>query len=126
MICASAKSLAMHPSILKLASVVVLSAFVAVAFMFRYAFRTGESPADDGPRALISEFCGLWVGSFLLLLSFAGGTQLFHWCLRAAAAVAALCGFWLSSHFADTTEVPQTPDKEPTGFKNNSTELHLE
>jgi hypothetical protein len=32
--------------------------------------------------------------------------------LRGVAAFAALAGILLSNHFSDTTEVPETPDKE--------------
>ena len=46
--------------------------------------------------------------------------------LRIAAAVAALIGIALSVYFAATAEDPETPEKEPTGFKNDSTDLHLE
>jgi hypothetical protein len=41
-------------------------------------------------------------------------------------AAAALVGIVLSTYFAETTEVPETPDKELTGFKSDTTDLHLE
>jgi hypothetical protein len=46
--------------------------------------------------------------------------------LRGLGVLAALAGITFSMHFANTTEVPETPDKEPTGFKSDSTDLHLE
>ena len=49
-----------------------------------------------------------------------------QWSLRAAAALFAIAGIVLSSYFEDKTEVPETPDKEPTGFKNDVTTIHLE
>jgi hypothetical protein len=115
-----------HLSILKIVVFVVLSAFAAVAAMFRDAFQTGKSPSDNGPRAVISEFCGFWAGGFLLLLAFTSRTPTARWCLIAVSAVVGISGLLLASHFAETTEVPETADKEPTGFKNNTTELHLE
>jgi hypothetical protein len=32
----------------------------------------------------------------------------------------------MSVYFASTTEVPETSDKQPAGFKSDTTDLHLE
>jgi hypothetical protein len=58
--------------------------------------------------------------------SFTVDSKSLQWTLRGIAVVAALAGMFLSVHFANTTEVPETPDKDPTGFKNDSTSFHLE
>jgi hypothetical protein len=115
----------MHVSILKLVVFAVLTAFMAALAIFADAFRTGDSPSDDGPRALIAEFCGIWAGIFLFFLSFSAETVRLQWWLRGLAAVAALIGIGLSVYFADSTEVSETPDKEPTGFKSKLTDLNL-
>jgi hypothetical protein len=49
-----------------------------------------------------------------------------EWALRGVAALAAVVGFSLSAYFANTKEISETPDKEPTGFKNDTTGIHLE
>jgi hypothetical protein len=116
----------MHLPILKFAVIALASALFAVLAMFGHAFQTGGSPSDDGPRALIAEFLGLWIGFSFLVWSFTVAGRTTQWTLRGMAVFAALAGFALSTHFSDTTEVPETPDKEPTGFKNDTTDLHLE
>ncbi len=94
--------------------------------ILRYAFRSGEDPSGDGPSVLIVEFLGFWAAAFLLGWSFTVTPGPVLWTLRIAAAVAALIGIALSVYFAATAEDPETPEKEPTGFKNDSTDLHLE
>jgi hypothetical protein len=116
----------MHIPILKFVLIALASAFFAALAMFRYAFRTGESPSDDGPRALIAEFLGLWIGCILLIWSFTVARKTLEWTLRGVAGLCAIAGYGLSAYFANTTEVPETGDKEPTGFKNKTTDLHLE
>jgi cell division protein FtsW (lipid II flippase) len=116
----------MHFSILKFVAIALLSAVFAVMGMFRNAFRTGENPSDDGPRAFIAQSVGLWIGMFLCIWSFTVDGKTLQWTLRGTAIFAAVVGLGLSAFFANTTEVPETPDKEPTGLKNNTTSLHLE
>ena len=116
----------MHLPILKSVVITLASALAAALAMFRYAFDTGESPSADGPRALVAEFVGYWIGFILLVWSFTVEGKTVQWTLRGVAASAALAGILLSTYFSDTTEVPETPDKEPTGFKNDTTDLHLE
>jgi hypothetical protein len=60
----------MHYSFAKFVLIGIVSALVAVAAIFRDFFRKGEDPSDNGPRALISEFLGYWIGGFLLFYSF--------------------------------------------------------
>jgi len=116
----------MHFSVIKLVVITLGSAFFAALAMLRRAFMTGEDPSDDGPRALIAQYLGLWSGLFLFFWSFTVQGKTPQWSLRGLAAVMALVGLGLSIHFANTTEGPEPPDKGPTGFKNNSTDLHLE
>ncbi len=116
----------MHLSVLKFVLFAVGSALVAALGILRYAFNTGDDPSCDGPRALISEFIGYWIGGFLLVCSFVVEGKQLQWGLRGVAALAALAGVGLSFYFANTTEVPETPDKEPTGFKGDITSVHLE
>ena len=99
---------------------------MAVLIIFRDALRTGEDPSDDGPRALIAQSLGLWIGCNLLGWSFIVDGKFTQWALRGAAVAAALAGAGLSAHYANTTEVPETPDEEPTGFKSDATDPHLE
>jgi hypothetical protein len=94
--------------------------------MFRRAFRTGEDPSDDGPRALMSEFVGLWIGGFLLTWSFTVMSKNLQWTLRGIGIFAALLGLGLSVYFAGSAEVSEESVKEPAGFKNDTTDLHLE
>ena len=115
----------MHFSIVKLVAILVASAFGAGLGIFRDAFRAGKDPSDDGPRALIAEFFGLWFGFIFLISSFTVDGKNLQWALRAVAAIGAIAGLGISAYFANTTEVPETPDKEPTGFKSDTTSLHL-
>jgi hypothetical protein len=116
----------MHLSLIKFVAIVVGSAVAAVLGMLRDTLRFDEDPSNDGPRALIAEFLGFWIGGFFLIWSFAvPGTSL-QWTLRAVALVVALAGLGLASYFAGTPEVSEAPAKEPTGFKNDTTSLHLE
>ena len=38
----------------------------------------------------------------------------------------AVTGVVLSAYFAGQTEVPEDSNEEPTGFKNDTTDLHLD
>jgi hypothetical protein len=116
----------MHLPIVKIVVVAIASAFGAVLGIFRYAFINGKSPSEDGLRALIAEFLGDWIGCFFLIWSFTVAGKTLQWEIRGAAIVAVLIGLGLSAYFTNATEAPDTTDKEPTGFKNNSTSLHLE
>jgi hypothetical protein len=116
----------MHFSVLKFVAIAFGSAFCVVLGMFRDAFRTGEDPSDDGPRALIAQSVGLWIGFFLGIWSFTVDGKTLQWTLRGVAVLAGVLGLALSVYFAGTTEVPEASDKEPTGFKNDTTSLHLE
>jgi hypothetical protein len=122
----SASLNAMHLPLLKIALIILASAVCAALTMFRYAFTTGESPSDDGPRALIVEFLGWCICFACLIWSFTIDGKTLQWTLRGVAALAAFAGVGLSVYFSGSTEVPEKPDKEPTGFKNKSTDLHLE
>jgi hypothetical protein len=102
------------------------SSTMAALGMTRYAFLTGEDPSDDGPRALVAEFLGYWVGGFFLLWSFFVPDRRHQWILRGVAAFGAIVSIYISTHFAATDEVEETPEKEPTGSKNDTTDLHLE
>ncbi len=112
--------------ILKFVGILALSAVIAVAAIFRDAFRSGEDPSDDGPRALIADFIGSCVGIALLIWSFTIQGRSLQWTLRGIAVLTVVACSLASSHFANTTEVPETPDREPTGFKNHTTSLNLE
>ncbi|MGA7860074.1 MAG: hypothetical protein WCA11_19195, partial [Terracidiphilus sp.] len=112
-------------SILKVVSVAAGAAFGALLTIFGWAFKTSEAPSDDGPRALVAEFLGLWIGFFLLIWSFTVEGRNLQWTLRGVAALAIVAGFGLSACFASTDEVNETSNQEPTGFKNDSTDLHL-
>lgn len=94
--------------------------------MFRRAFRTGEDPSDDGPRAVISEFVGLWIGGFFLAWSFTVNSKNLQWTLRGMAVFAALLGLGLSVYFSRTQGSPEDSANESVGFKNDTTDLHLE
>ena len=115
----------MHLSIIKFAVIAIGSAFFAVLAMLRHAISTGEDPSNDGPRALIAEFLGLWIGGFFLIWSFTVEGKTLQWRLREVAAIVALSGLGLSVYFATTTEVPEISDSEPTGFKKDTTSLNL-
>jgi hypothetical protein len=104
----------MHFSVLKLVGIAVFSAFASALIIFRDALRAGEDPSDDGPRALIAQFFGLWIGCNLIGWSFFVDGKHVQWALRGAAVAAALAGAGLSMHFSNTTEVPESPDKKPT------------
>jgi hypothetical protein len=115
----------MHPSILKFVLIAAGSAVAAMLGVFLNAAWQGKDPSDFGPRALISEFAGSWICLICLICSlWAHGTPL-RWKLLAVATLAAWTGMGLSYYFARTPEVPETPDPEPTGLKNDFTNLHL-
>jgi hypothetical protein len=116
----------MHFSIVKIVIIAAGSALGAVLAMFRRAFNTGEDPSDDGPRALIAEFLGLWIGFISLIWSFTLGGKTLQWTLRCVAITSGLLGLGMSVYFASMTEVPETSDKQPAGFKSDTTDLHLE
>jgi hypothetical protein len=115
-----------HFSIIKFIAIAVLAAFFAASAFFRRFLWTGEDASDDGPRAVIAEFIGLWVGGFFLFWSFTVDIKHMQWSLRAVAVAAAVAGAAFSVYFAGQTEVPEDSSKEPTGFKNDTTDLHLE
>jgi hypothetical protein len=112
--------------IFKFFAIAIGAAFFAGLAMARKFLRTGEDPADDGPHAVIAEFAGYWIACMLIIWSFTHQDKSVQWTLRGIAAVFACLGLWLANRFASMTEVEDTPDKEPTGFKNDSTGLHLE
>jgi len=105
----------------------ILSAVLAVAAIICTALRIDKDPAVDGPRALISEFIGLWLAFTCLAWSFmiAGPANL-QWALRGLAVGAALIAFTFAAYFAGTTEVRIRLDEEPSGFDNPTTSLKLD
>jgi hypothetical protein len=107
--------------------IVILSAVLAVATIICTAMRIDKDPAVDGPRALISEFIGLWLAFTCLAWSFmiAGPANL-QWTLRGLAAAAALVAFTFAAYFAGTPEVRIRLDEEPSGFDDPTTSLKLD
>ena len=105
----------------------ILSAVLAVAAIIGTALRIDKDPAIDGPRALISEFIGLWLAFTCLAWSFmiAGPADL-QWILRGFAVCAALVAFTFAAYFAGTPEVRIRLDQEPSGFDNPTTSLELD
>ncbi|MGP8269355.1 MAG: hypothetical protein ACLQLH_04745 [Terracidiphilus sp.] len=112
--------------IIKTVAIVAGAAFLTVLAMMRHAIRTGEDPSEDGPRALIAEFIGLWIGGIFLIWSFTITDKTVQWTLRGVAAVVAIVALGISIRFANMTEIPEKSDKDPTGFENDKTTLHLE
>jgi len=113
--------------LLNFLGIVILSAVFAVAAIVCTALRIDKDPAVDGPRALISEFFGLWLAFTCLAWSFmiAGPANL-QWALRGLAAAAALVAFVFASYFAGTPEVRIRLEDEPSGFENPTTSLKLD
>lgn len=107
--------------------IVILSAVLAVAAIICTALRIDKDPAVDGPRALISEFIGLWLAFSCLAWSFmiAGPADL-QWTLRGLAVAAALIAFTFAAYFAGTPEVRIKLDEEPSGFEDPTTSLKLD
>lgn len=103
-----------------------LAALAAVLTIFSWAFTTGESPSDDGPRALAAEFTGYLIGWDLVLYSFTAISKHRRWELVGLAVVAAITGLVLSAYFANTSEVPETPTENASGFKNKMSDLHID
>jgi hypothetical protein len=105
----------------------LLSALLAVATIICTAMRIDKDPAVDGPRALISEFIGLWLAFTCLAWSFmiAGPANL-QWTLRGLAVAAALVAFTFAAYFAGTPEVRIKLDEEPSGFDDPTTSLKLD
>jgi len=108
---------------LKAIGFAALGAMSAVLAIFGYAFTTGGTPSDDGPRALIAEFLGFCVGFTLLYWSFTLQEKNFQWALRGLSVLAMLAALILSAYFANTPEVSEATDGEPTGFKNKLTNI---
>jgi hypothetical protein len=104
-----------------------LAAMLAIAAMIGTAMRIDKDPAVDGPRALITEFIGLWLAFTCLGWSFmmAGPAQLL-WTLRGVAAGSALIAFTLAAYFAGTPEVRIRLDEDPSGFEDPTTSLKLD
>jgi hypothetical protein len=104
-----------------------LAAMLAIAAMIGTAMRIDKDPAIDGPRALITEFIGLWLAFTCLGWSFmiAGPAQLL-WTLRGVAAGSALIAFTLAAYFAGTPEVRIRLDEDPSGFEDPTTSLKLD
>ena len=105
----------------------VLSAVLAIAAIVCTALRIDKDPAVDGPRALISEFIGIWLAFTCLAWSFmiAGPVEL-QWALRGLAVGSALIAFTFAAYFAGTPEVRIRLDEEPSGFENPTTSLQLD
>jgi hypothetical protein len=117
----------MVQQILHFIGIGLLSAVLAIATIIGNAMRIDKDPAIDGPRALTAEFFSLWVAFALLAWSFmVDGPARLQWILRGVSAGAAIIGFSLAAYFAGTPEVRITLDKEPTGFANPITALHLD
>ena len=105
----------------------ILSAVLAVAAIICTALRIDKDPAIDGPRALISEFIGLWLAFTCLAWSFMiPGPANLQWALRGLALFAALIAFTFAAYFAGTPEVRIRLDQDPSGFDNPTTSLQLD
>jgi hypothetical protein len=105
----------------------LLSAVLAVAAIVCTALRIDKDPAVDGPRALISEFIGLWLAFTCLAWSFmVADSANLQWTLRGFAVVAALIAFAFAAYFAGTPEVRIKLDEEPSGFDDPTTSLKLD
>lgn len=116
----------MQFSIAKFVLVLLGSAAGTLLWTIRHFIWTGDSPDDDGPSALIAEFLGTWIGISFLIWSFTVEGRKLQWELRGLGALAAAIGIGFSVYFGNKTQVPETPDTEPTGFKSDATDLHLE
>ena len=104
----------------------ILSAVLSVAAIIGNALRIDKDPAVDGPRALKTEFFGLWIAFACLAWSFMiTGPMRLEWILRGIAACVALFAFALAAYFAGTPEVRIHVDQEATGFDNPVTALDL-
>jgi hypothetical protein len=90
----------MHFPVIKFVLITLASAVCSALTMFRYAFKTGESPSDDGPRALIVEFLGWCICFACLIWSFTVDGKTLQWTLRGTAAFAALVGVTLSVYLS--------------------------
>jgi hypothetical protein len=105
----------------------LLSAVLAVAAIICTALRIDKDPAVDGPRALISEFIGLWLAFTCLAWSFmVADSANLQWTLRGVAVGAALIAFTFAAYFAGTPEVRIKLDEEPSGFDDPTTSLKLD
>jgi hypothetical protein len=104
----------MHFPVMRFVGIVVLSAIGAVLGLFRSAISSGEDPSDDGPRAVVAQFFGIWIGSACFIWSFFVADRHVVWALRGAGVVAAAAGIGLSLYFALTPEVPDPPDEFDT------------
>jgi hypothetical protein len=93
----------MHLHVLKFVLITLASALCSALTMFRYAFMTGESPSDDGPRALIVEFLGWCICFSFLIWSFTVDGKTLQWTLRGVAAFAALVGVSLSVYLSSSS-----------------------
>lgn len=117
----------MYQHVLNFFGIGILSAVLAVATIIGNAMRIDKDPAVDGPRALVTEFFGLWVAFTGLAWSFMiTGPEMIQWFLRGIAACAAILAFSLAAYFAGTPEVDVGPDEEPTGFDTPITALQLD
>jgi hypothetical protein len=66
------------------------------------------------------------MGGFFSIWSFTVEGKHLQWTLRGVAIAAVVAGMALSGWFAGRTEVPEDSNGEPTGFKNDTPDLHLE
>ena len=116
----------MYHHVVGFLGIAVLSAMAALATIICTAMRLDKDPAVDGPRALISEFFGLWLAFAFLAWSFmVEGSPNIQWILRCIAGCAAIVGFTLAAYFAGTPEVRVKLDEDPTGFDTPITALQL-
>lgn len=117
----------MYQNVLNFVGIGLLSGLFSVAAIICTAMRIDKDPAIDGPRALISEFFGLWFAFAFLAWSFMiDGPPIVQWILRGIAACAAFIGFIFAAWFAGTPEVRIRLDQDPTGFETPITTLELQ
>lgn len=114
----------MHNPILKYVVVVLLSAIGGGAAMFRHALLFGDDPYQDGTRAFIIEFAGMWIAAVFLFLSFMEPGRSHHWTMRGLAVLFGVAGIVVGSHFSDETAALAA--KKAAALESDTNTLHLE
>lgn len=114
----------MHLSIMGYIGFLALAFLGAIATLFRRFILFGDNETNNGPRALIAFFIGLWLGFYFLLLCFSTNEIRYKWVFGVTSALVAGIGYALNQYFSSHTEISDE-GKNVSGFKDDTTHLNL-
>ena len=114
----------MEATLLMFGFIAVGAGMLAVFAVYAHAFLASRDLSDDGPRAFIAEFVGLWIACFFLVWSFLTESMLLEWLLQIAAAFFTFAAIVLRIGFVNPSPGPELVPRQPAGLENDTTDLH--